>query len=85
MSRTEIRDLAFKLVYSLKIQNILNKDDLEEQINLYIEDYNIENEEPRKYIKDIVIVINSNLEDIQDIISSCLSSNWTIERVSKIN
>lgn len=78
MSRTEIRDLAFKLVYSLKIQNILNKDDLEEQINLYIEDYNIENEEARKYIKDIVIGINSNLEDIQDLIKSCLSSNWTI-------
>ena len=85
MSRTEIRDLDFKLVYSLKIQNILNKDDLEEQINLYIEDYNIENEEARKYIKDIVIGINSNLEDIQDLIRSCLSSNWTIERISKVN
>ena len=82
MSRTEIRDLAFKLVYSLEIQSV---DDLQEQINIYLEDYEIEDEETVEYIKDIVLGIQHNSEDIQNIIKSCLASGWTIERISKIN
>ena len=38
MNRSEIREQAFKLIYSLEIQNIEN---LEEQIELYIESNNI--------------------------------------------
>ncbi len=82
MSRTEIRDLAFKLVYSLEIQSI---DDLHEQINLYLENYEIEDEETVNYIKDVVLGIYQHSEDIQEIIKSCLASGWTIERISKIN
>ena len=40
MSRTEMRELAFKLVYSLEVQNA---EDLEEQIDLYIQENEIEN------------------------------------------
>ncbi len=82
MSRTEIREQAFKLVYSLEVQNV---DDLNEQIDLYLENSEIEDEKAIEYIKDIVIGINNNLEDIENIIKSCLQSNWTIERLSKIN
>ena len=39
MSRTAIREHAFKLIYSLEIQN---KENLNEQIDLYIESNNIE-------------------------------------------
>ena len=38
MNRTEIREQAFKLIYSLEIQK---KEDLEEAIELYIETDNI--------------------------------------------
>lgn len=82
MSRTEIRELAFKLVYSLEVQTI---EDIEEQIEIYIENCDIKNEEAIDYIKDIVLGIEKNSKDIEDIIKSCLQSNWTIERLSKIN
>ena len=38
MKRTEIRELAFKLLYSLEIQNETN---LEEQIEIYVENNEI--------------------------------------------
>ena len=34
MNRSEIREQAFKLIYSLEIQKV---DDLEEQVELYIQ------------------------------------------------
>ena len=52
MSRTKIREQAFKLVYSLEIQE---PDDLNEQIELYLESCEIENTEAIEYIKEIVI------------------------------
>ena len=82
MSRTELREQAFKLVYSLEIQHI---DNLEEQIELFLENSEIENDEAISYIKDIIFGINKNIEEIENIIKSCLQSNWTIERISKIN
>lgn len=82
MSRTEIRELAFKLIYSLEIQNEI---ELQEQIDLYIEDNEIEEEKAQDYIKDIIIGINQNQEEIISIIKSILTDKWTIERISKIN
>ena len=67
MRRSEIRELAFKLVYSLQIQKI---DDLEEQISLYIESNDIEDLSAREYIKDIILGINQNKEEITDIIKN---------------
>ncbi len=82
MSRTEIRELAFKLIYSLEIQKI---DKLEEQIQLYLEDNEIEDEKAIEYVKDIVIGIYNNSEYIENIIKSSLAQKWTIERISKID
>ena len=82
MSRTEMRELAFKLVYSLEVQNA---EDLEEQIDLYIKENEIENDATVEYIKDIIFGINKNSEEITNIVKSCLSEKWTIERLSKIN
>ena len=81
MSRTEIRELAFKLIYSLEIQN---EKELQEQIELYIEDNEIE-EKAQEYIKDVILGINENEEEIISIIKSVLTEKWTIERISKIN
>ena len=82
MSRTEMRELAFKLLYSLEVQNT---SDLDEQIDLYIQEEKIENDEIFKKIKDIVYGINKNSDEITNIIKLCLSEKWTIERISKIN
>ena len=82
MRRSEIRELAFKLIYSLEIQKIEN---LEEQIDLYIENNEIEDNNAKEYIKDIVLGIRKNENEILDAIEKSLSSEWKIERISKIN
>lgn len=82
MSRTEIRELAFKLVYSLEIQ----KDcDLSEQIDLYIKDTGITDKKAINYIKDIIYGIDKNNEEIENLIKLSIDSKWVIERISKIN
>ena len=45
MNRTEMRENAFKLIYSLEIQKVEN---VQEQINLYFESNNITDEEAKK-------------------------------------
>ena len=82
MRRSEIRELAFKLIYSLEIQKIEN---LEEQIDLYIENNEIEDNNDKEYIKDIILGIRKNENEILDAIEKSLSSEWKIERISKIN
>lgn len=82
MSRTEIRELAFQLIYSLEIQN---KEDLQEKIDLYLEDNEIEDNSAKEYIIDAVNGIKENEAEIVEIIKSILAEKWTIERISKIN
>lgn len=82
MSRTEIRELAFKLIYSLEIQE---EKELQEQIDLYIEDNEIEEEKAQEYIKDVILGISENEEEITSVIKSILTEKWTIDRISKIN
>lgn len=82
MSRTEMRELAFKLIYSLEIQNAEN---IDEQIELFIQQNEIENEKVIQYIKDIILGIENNVTEIEEIIKKCLTEKWTIERISKIN
>ena len=57
MNRTTIREKAFKLIYSLEIQNY---DDLQEQIDIYFESENLDNEEAKKYIEDAVLGIEEH-------------------------
>ena len=52
MNRTQMRENAFKLLYSLEIQKSEN---LEEQIELYIQNSKIESEEAKIYIKDAIM------------------------------
>ena len=77
-----MRELAFKLVYSLEVQHDEN---IEEQIELYIQENDIEKQEVIDYIKDIINGISSNSQEIEEIIKKCLTEKWTIERISKIN
>ena len=82
MNRTTIREKAFKLIYSLEIQNY---DDLQEQIDIYFESENLDNEEAKKYIEDAVLGIEEHKEEIRNLIKENLKSDWKIERISKID
>ena len=82
MKRSEIRELAFKLIYSLEIQKSEN---LEEQIDLYIENNEIEEQNAVEYIKDCIHGINENAEEINKTVESSLTSDWKIDRISKVN
>jgi len=82
MNRSAIRELAFKLIYSLEVQKEAN---IEEQIELYIEANEIEDLNAIEYIKDTVCGIYSNSKEITSLIEKNLKADWQIERVSKIN
>ena len=82
MKRTEIRELAFKLIYSLEIQKNVN---LEEQIGLYLEVNEIKELKDIEYIKDCIFGIKENEIDIEKEIEANITSEWKIERISKVS
>ena len=82
MKRSAIRELTFRLIYSLEIQKTEN---LEEQIELYLECNEVEDEEAKEYIKDAIFGINEHIEEIQELIEKNLKADWKIDRISKID
>lgn len=82
MKRSAIRELAFRLIYSLEIQKTEN---LEEQIELYLECNEVDEEEAKEYIKDAIMGIKVHSEEIKSLIEKNLKADWTIERISKID
>lgn len=84
MTRTEGRILAFELLYSLEIQKV-EKDEQKEQVQLFIEENNINEEKVSQYIKDIVNGVNNKEEQIVTMISQNLKEKWDISRISKVN
>ena len=82
MKRSAIRELTFRLIYSLEIQRT---DDLEEQIELYIQCNEVEDNEAKEYIKDAIIGIRENINEIQGLIEKNLKADWKIDRISKID
>ena len=82
MKRSAIRELTFRLIYSLEIQKT---EDLEEQIELYLECNEVEDDEAKEYIKDAIIGINENINEIQGLIEKNLKADWKIDRISKID
>ena len=81
MNRTESREQAFKLLYSMEIQ----KEASPEQIDLYLENNEITNEQTIQYIKDIWTGTNKYKDEIKEKISKNLKKDWYIERLSKVN
>ena len=82
MNRSSMRENAFKLLYSLEIQTT---EELEGQIDLYIESNEIKDEEAKKYIKEVVLGIEKEQKSIMGLIENKLKPNWKIERVSRID
>ena len=84
MTRTETRQIAFELLYSLEIQKT-EASEQEEQINLFLEGQEIKDEKVREYILDMVNGISENKEKIENLIAKNLKEKWDITRISKIN
>ena len=82
MNRTEMRENAFKLIYSLEIQKVEN---VQEQINLYFESNNITDEEAKKYISNAVNGIEEHQEEILKDIETNLKEEWKLSRISKMD
>ena len=82
MNRSEVREQAFKLMYSLEIQK---NENLEEQVELYLESNEILDQNAIEYIKDAVFGIEENKEEIIKEIEKNLKEDWKIERISKID
>ena len=82
MNRTESREAAFKLLYSIQISP---DNDLKEQIDLFIDSEEINDNEAISYINDIIIGINKNNDDIEKQISENIKKDWTIARISKVD
>ena len=80
MNRSLAREETFKLLYSLEIQ----KEDLKEQTEIYIENAEISDENTKKYMSQIVEGIETNINDIENKISENLKKDWKIERISKV-
>ena len=82
MKRSAIRELTFRLIYSLEIQKT---DDFEEQIELYEECNEINEDEAKEYMKDVVNGIKEHNEEIKELIEKNLKADWKIDRISKID
>lgn len=81
MGRSAAREEAFKLLYSLEVQN----ENREEQIELYLENEEISDEKTKQYILEVTKGIQENSEVIEKKIIDNLKKDWKIERISKVN
>ncbi len=84
MTRTEGRTLAFELLYSIEIQKVEHNEQAE-QIELFLEQNQVEEEKTIDYIKQTVQGINENQNAIETLISKNLKEKWNISRISKVN
>lgn len=84
MNKSETRKVAFELIYSIISQNI-KSEEYEEYIKTFVEGQEIDDNRTIKYIEDIANGIKENDENIINQIKECLTSEWSIERISKID
>lgn len=81
MQRTAMRELVFKLIYEIEVQ----KENYEEQIEIFLENNEITDEKVKKYLTDVIKGLKENEKEINELISKNLKENWTLNRISKIN
>lgn len=84
MTRTEMRELTFELLYSLEIQK-MEQQEYNEQIELFLAEQKVNQEKVKTYMTETINGIAKNKEEILELISQNLKEKWDISRVSKIN
>ena len=82
MNRSAIRELAFRLIYSQEIQK---EENIEEQIELFLEANEVQDKNAIEYINDILKGIKENNEEILALIEKNLKTDWKLERISKVD
>ena len=81
MNKSAIREETFKLLYSLEVQKEFDT----EEMNIFFEDTEIEENKVKEEIIKEINEIKENEEEILKQISENLKSDWNVERISKIN
>lgn len=82
MNRSAIRELAFQLIYSQEIQK---EENIEEQIQLFIQANDVQSENAIEYINDVIKGIEANKSEIVELIQKNLKADWKLERISKVD
>ena len=82
MKRTEEREQAFRLLYSLQLMDEKN---IEEQLEMFIQENEITDKDGIDYIKDIIMGTDKYNAEIEKAISENIKSDWDIHRISKID
>lgn len=81
MNKSTIREITFKLIYSLEVQKSFEDEDIE----LFFEDMELESNQVKNQIKEDITSIINNRKELENQISNNLKSDWKIERISKVN
>ena len=82
MNRSKAREESFKLLYSLQISKDVN---LDEQIKIFLQEEEIEDEDTISYIENIIKGVNENEKDIEEKVEKNIKEDWTLSRISKID
>ncbi len=80
MNKSVLREETFKLIYSLEVQ----KTNSEDQIEIYMENAEM-SEKDKQLVEEIAKKILELEPKIKQEIAKNLKSDWSIERISKIN
>jgi len=81
MQRSQMRELAFKLIYEIEVQ----KNREEDGFDIFVENNEITDEKTIDYLKDIENGIKEREDEINSLICKNLKANWSLNRISKIN
>lgn len=81
MKRSEAREMLFKALYEVEIQN----DVTDEHILLFLENNEVTDKETIKYVSESVKSIYEKNEELEETIAGKLKKDWTLERISKVN
>lgn len=81
MTRTELREATFLILFRL---DFYNKDDIEEQIDMFFEDEDKFSEDEKKYIGEKIMGTAERVEEIDDAIGK-VSIGWKPKRMSKVD
>lgn len=83
MNRSQNREQAFKLLYSMIFLD--EELDIDEQIKLFLDGENLTNKSTIEYVNSIIKGVDQHNDEIVNLILKNIRKEWTIDRISKID
>ena len=80
MTRREIRELIFKMVFRVEFHN---EEEIPQQLRMFMDTLESASEKDRAYIEQKVQDILAHLDEIDEIINSS-AQNWKTSRMAKV-